>query len=479
MSFLKKNWALLAIILIALIVRLVFVNVAPVKLWDETVYVNLGYDLSHNPLDYSFANHGWSDFIPGGLWPKAGFRAPLLPYLIALFYFLKLDFLIYLLMPIIGTLTVILVYSLGSKLFSRKVGLYSALFLALTPFHVFYSSRVLTDAFVTFFLLLSMLVFWKGYEENNNKWKVLFGFFLALSLYARYTTFWIFPLFPIYLFLKNRNFGFLKDKYLWYAVGVFFLTLAPWFFYGWLEYGNPLGPFLHGHIASSYWGSYVPWNSYLYSMLGMFSLPLALVFIFSLIYIFYKKDFWRKEIFILLIWIALIVCFVMMFSHKEDRYILPIAPAVCLVCGFFVEKTKMSKLSKRLLIFALLFGLLISLNMLFYSTFKVYNTTNTECFLEIVNYTKGINGTFMMVSENPPLFYYYVKQESVFYPDHFTLEKLKSLESANKSVYFIFTRFNSGFETETWTYLKKLLSENYEKVFECKKDPEVNFIYSN
>ena len=50
----KKNKGLIAIFLLALLIRTLFVFSMPIKLWDETIYLNLGYDLSKNPLDYSF-----------------------------------------------------------------------------------------------------------------------------------------------------------------------------------------------------------------------------------------------------------------------------------------------------------------------------------------------------------------------------------------------------------------------------------------
>ena len=85
-----------------------------------------------------------------------------------------------------------------------------------------------------------------------------------------------------------------------------------------------------------------------------------------------------------------------------------------------------------------------------------------------------------MVNENPPIFRYFIKKESAYYPNPISFENLKNIEkSSNKKVYFIFTRFNSGLETENYILLKRILSKNYKKEFECSLDPEVNFIYSN
>jgi len=52
------------------------------------------------------------------------------------------------------------------------------------------------------------------------------------------------------------------------------------------------------------------------------------------------------------------------------------------------------------------------------------------------------------------------------------------VNSAGKPVYFVFTKFNSGFETEKWQNLKKIMEKDYSLVYECSDDKEVNWIYS-
>src|SRR3990167_6712676 len=94
-----QNRKILLIFLFALLIRIIFIFDTPLRIWDETIYANLGHDLSTNPLSYTFKNKFYSDYAPDGSWPKAGFRPPLLPYLLSLFYLLKIDFLIMLLMP--------------------------------------------------------------------------------------------------------------------------------------------------------------------------------------------------------------------------------------------------------------------------------------------------------------------------------------------------------------------------------------------
>ena len=476
----KKNKLLIAIFIIALLVRIIFVFSMPVKLWDETIYLNLGKDLSHNFLSYSFS-HGWSDFIPSGgdeaySHPKAGFRAPLLPYLISFFYIFNLGFLTNFLMPLIGALSVILIYQLGKELFNQSVGLISSLFLTFIPLHVFYSGRVLTDVLFTFFVLLTFLIFWKGYEKSSKKHKVLFGVFLALTLLSRYTALWIIPIFLLYFLARDKSLNFLMDRYLWYSVLAFFITLIPWLIYGIFEYDNPLGAFIHGAKASAYWGGLQSWHFFFDYWWQMFSI-VGFVFIISLIYILYKKEFFKKEIYLILIWFAFFLGMAIYMPHKEDRFILAIVPTIALISGYLIDKIKKHK--KTVIIITLII-LILSLSLNLNSTYKTYHNTNTDCFEQVGLKLKSVQEDFLIVSENPPLFRYYAQQESAYYPDRLNEETIRELvNSTNKKVYFVFTRFNSGFETDKWQNLNRIMKDNYNLVFECSEDKEVNWIYYN
>lgn len=472
----KENRILIIIIILALIIRICFIFVSPIKFWDETVYSNLGYDLSMNLLDYSFANHGWSDFVPGGLWPKAGFRPPLLPYIISIFYLLKIDFLIDFIIPLVGTLTVFLVYLLGHKLFNKKVGLYSASLLAFIPVHVLYSSKILNDVLATFLIILSIYCFIKGFEEKSKKYKIIFGFVLAIALLSRYTVLWIMPVFPIYLLIRDKSFRFVKDKDLWLSIFVFFLTLAPLFLYGLTSYGNPLGAFIHGFKASTYWGGVQAWYFFLQYGWNMLSI-ISVFFIISLVFIVCSKKYKYKPIYLLLIWFFLFFVMVSTMPHKEDRFILPITPAICLICGFFIANIK--QYDKIMLILIIGF-LLLSNYQSFNNNISTYYNVNTKCFLNAMTQLNNIKEDFVTVSENPSLIYYFTHKESAFYPDNLNEQTLKQfVDSSHKPIYFVFLKFNSGFETEKWQNLEEILKKQYTLYYNCSEDPEVNFIYKN
>jgi len=479
-QIIKKHKWLIAIFVIALLVRIIFVFSTPVKIWDETVYANLGYDLSNNPLDYSVANNGWSDFIPSGgdsfyAWPKMGFRAPLLPYLLMPLYFFNLDFLIIFFIAFVGALSVCLVYLLGKKLFNEKVGLYSAILFLLIPLHVIYSAKILTGVLFTFFVLLTFLIFWKGYEENNKKYKVLFGVFLALALLSRYTALWIMPIFLIYFLVRDKSIKFLKDKYLWYSVLAFFGTLIPWFIYGIFEYNNPIGAFIHGAKASGYWGGLQSWTFFFEYWWQMFSI-IGFIFLIALIYILYKKDFFKKEIYLLLIWFAFFLGMAIYMPHKEDRFILAIVPTIALISGYFIDKIKRYK---NIVLIGIILISLFSLSSQFYTTYNNSYTDTNKCFLDGNRFLENVDKNSVVITDESTVVYYYTKLETKFYPNPWSYELLNSWTKdyySDKEVYVLFGDYIIKPEGE-FEIIKEDLEKNSEKIWECSEGRGYSAVY--
>ncbi|MFA5020036.1 MAG: glycosyltransferase family 39 protein [Candidatus Pacearchaeota archaeon] len=461
----KKHKLLISILILALILRIIFVFISPVKLWDETIYANLGYELSKNPMHYSFDTNGWSDRITDGSWPKAGFRPPLLPYILSLFFFFNLSNLIEFLIPVIGMLNVLVVYFLGKKIFNYKVGVYSALFLAIFPIHVIYSGKIMTDVFSTFFISLSILFFWIGFEENKNSYKVLFGLSLALALLTRYTSLWIIPVFAIYFLLRDKSFKFLKDKFLWVAILVFFLILSPWFVYSYFTYGNIFGAFIHGFKAVSYWGGIQPWYFFFTNFWEIFSI-FSFIFIISLFILVYNKQFLNKKVYFFLIWISLFFIILSYMPHKEPRYFIPIIPAICLICG--VALSLLKKYAKIILLVIFIISL-VHLFLIFNSGINNEYTETNICFKEGAIFLNGVNEDSVVFSDKSTLGYYFFRKKIITYPEPWNLQILNTFADRYKDreIYLFITDFQEPVLEEDYLNLKKDLNLNFEQIFNC------------
>lgn len=482
----KKYWSnmknldkwLILLLIISFLIRILFLTYSPIRGWDETVYLNLGHDLSINPFSYSLATSGWNDFIPANdfiySWPNIGFRAPLLPYTLSFFYFLHLDFLIPFVIPFFATASVFLVYILGKNMFNKNIGLYGATFFSLIPINIFCSERIWTDSFVVFFILLTFISFWKGYEGNNKRYKILFGLFLALSLLARYTTLWITPVFLLSLLIRDKSLKFLQDKYLWKAIGLFFLVLIPWFIYGYFFYNNPLGGFIHGFKASAYWGGVQSWNYFFTNSWLIFSI-LGELFLVSLLYILYKKEYIHKEIYLLMIWGISFSIIVMAMPHKEERFITPVIPVICLLGAFFIDKLKKYKY--------IIFGIICLI--LLISFYRYYNLRYKESLVSInVCFEEGntflssdtIEPNSLIVSNQDPIVHYYTQRDTIIYPEPWSLAIFRNLINSkykDKIVYIYFANYDMDMSSK----IKKDLDNNFKKVFECSKEWGYSTIY--
>ncbi|MEI6659909.1 MAG: glycosyltransferase family 39 protein [bacterium] len=448
-----------------------FLAYNPVRGWDETVYLNLGHQLSITPMDYSLSHSGWSDFIPSSDmvygWPNIGFRAPLLPYILALLYRLRLDSLIDFLMPAVGALSVFFLYVLGKNMFNKKVGLCSAVLLSIIPIHVLYSSQVLTDAFATFFIIVTFISFWQGYEVGERKHKLLFGLFFALALLARYTTLWIAPVFLIYFIIRDRSFKFIKDKYLWFSILIFFVVLSPLFFYSLHTYSNALGAFIHGFKASTYWGGVQSATFFIENAWSIVSI-VGLLFMFSIGYMVFRKDFLNRNTYLSIIWFCVFFILASSVPHKEERFILPLIPAVCLLSGYV-----MTKISGQFNAVFVIFLCLLTI-----SQIKThYTNLQNTCFLQASDFlSASTSRDSVVVTNQSPISYYYTSRANValkFNDDAEYFGYLSNSAYKNHSIYILFTNLDMDKDSE----IKKYLDNNFNKSFECSKNWSYSTVY--
>jgi len=463
--------------LFAFALRMLFYVFIQVRYWDETVYLSLAKDLSVNFFHYSLAGAGWSDFIPFGhfpySWPNIGFRAPLLPYTLSLFYMLKISFLSKIFIPIVSAINSVLVYLLGKKMFNIKTGLYSGILFSLIPLNLLWGFRVSTGIYGIFFLLLSFLFFWKGFEEGDKKSKIFFGIFLALAVLARYTILIVIPVFLIYFLIRDKSLRFLKDKYLWFAILSFLVVMAPWFIYGINFYSNPLGPFLFGTTGSNFWGGIQPIYFYLQYFYKSFSI-IGIFFVVSLIYFFKKRLFVDKKIYLMLIWFFFFLVVTSLIGHKEQRFLLPLIPVLAILSGFFISNVKWKKIKYHKLIILVVLALYILSFVIIFSSFYRQESSGTNyCFSKSLDFLKSQKNVSLVYSDESPIVYSVTGYSTRFYPNHWNQSLLKK----EKGVYIIYTDYDKPLYLEDNVQFREDLKENFNQVFSCDKSWGITEIY--
>jgi len=460
---------LIYIFILSLSIRIISVYLTPIKWWDETVYSNLGYDLKTNPFDYSF-NRTWSDKNLD--WPKAGYKAPLLPYSLSLFYLVFGDgnILIDLFMPVIGSLGILFLFLLVEKMYDEKIALYSSIFLMFLPIHEIISGRILTDVFVTTLITLSFLFFWLGFENKKHKFKIACGFTSAISTLARYSAILLPLIFFVYLLIKNRNLKFLMEKYTILSIIVFILTLFPLFWYGYKTYGTPIGAFEHSSKAMTYYGGIQPWyfyftNSWSFSILIMVSL-------FGLFVILKNWSSKLKNSNILfLLWFFLFLLLSIYFPHKEDRFILPLTPALTTVAAIGLAKIKHGKLISILILIILIFTTFIEFKHLSENSY----TKEAFCFLEANKFLRKIESNSITLTDSSSLVYFYTRKENHFFRDKFN-DNIKLLNEyySGRPAYILLSVYESPRED----FIEELKdSSNFTIVFKCPENGSLAVVY--
>lgn len=144
---------------------------------------------------------------------------------------------------------VFLSYFLIKEMFNKRLALLVSIAASMSWIYIFFSGRPLTNIPATFFLLAATLFFWKGYvKKQGNKFIYLFGLFFALTCLVRmqYAMFG-FP-FLVMVFTREK-FRFLKNKYLWSAVLIFFIIFIPQFILHTQHFGNPVFDILNYYFG--------------------------------------------------------------------------------------------------------------------------------------------------------------------------------------------------------------------------------------
>ncbi len=128
---------------------------------------------------------------------------------------------------IFGTLTIIVVFLLGSTLFDRLTGLLAAFFFAITTQNIGLAQEARPYALFTLLVCLSFLFFFRLTKRRSILDLVLYVIFSSLSLYTQNLfVFILFVQIVIFLFCRRR---FLFGPLAYFlSVGVVVVTFAPW-----------------------------------------------------------------------------------------------------------------------------------------------------------------------------------------------------------------------------------------------------------
>jgi len=279
-------------------------------------------------------------------------------------------------------------YFLIQKMFNKKLALLVSLGVTCSWIYLFFTGRPLTNIPATFFLLTSILFFWKGYIlKEKNKFIYLFGLFFALACFTR-MQYLMFAIPILILAFTQEKLKFLKNKHLWIAIGIFLLVFIPQLIMHWQHFGNPIADLIKYYLGVGAsqtgqvgvqlakfsdlfsWFNELPYilskPIFFFFIIGIFSFFADLFLGFDKI--FKNKDL-QKKLFIL-VWILSLFVFLGYVAPvlHEHRYMMQTLPFLFLIAvyplkiieKFLIEKLKLKKNYAFLLVLIILVLLLLA-----------------------------------------------------------------------------------------------------------------------
>jgi tetratricopeptide (TPR) repeat protein len=157
---------------------------------------------------------GGEDFTDGVF-----FRAPLYPYFLAASYsiFGHSYLMVRLLQFLIGSLSCVLVYLLGRKLFNQRTAVIAAILASVNGVLIYFEGELLIPVLLVFLdTLLILALFWTGEKPSYRRW-ALCGALLGLSALARPNILLVGVAFWLWIILRFRGEAKARTKSLAYA----------------------------------------------------------------------------------------------------------------------------------------------------------------------------------------------------------------------------------------------------------------------
>ncbi len=158
----SKNFWLLIIIILAIVLRVWQLDKLPVSLFGDELDVGYqAYSLLNTGRDYQ------GQFLPTYIHSLAEWRAPLFIYSAVPFVWLLglNEFGVRASAVFFGVLNVLLLYFLVKELFGKKLALLSSFFLAIVPWHLHYSRAAFEVTLLLSLFLGGALCFLKSFKK--------------------------------------------------------------------------------------------------------------------------------------------------------------------------------------------------------------------------------------------------------------------------------------------------------------------------
>ncbi|MBN1162319.1 glycosyltransferase family 39 protein [Patescibacteria group bacterium] len=310
--------------------------------WDEAIYAKVAKNMvvkNEYLTQYWWSNRVWYEKPPLYMW--------IVSLIMRVIGVNSLS--VRLPSAIFGLLTVFLVYQFGKKLFNKTVGYIAGLVLLTTIHFVYYSRTSMLDITATYFITLSVYLYYCAKQEENRAklYWILSGLSLGLGVMTKGVVglipIGIISLYEIYLFVVHKQK--VTKKLLRYYLSFLGSSIAialPWHLYMYHKFGSSfLNNYIGYHVIQRVVSDIENKGKPFYWYFVVLKVSMRLWFLAFLgaipysIYWTYKKN---KQHALLIIWSVFIMAFFSISRSKLVWYIIPIYPVVAILVGIFIER---------------------------------------------------------------------------------------------------------------------------------------------
>lgn len=294
---------------------------------------------------------------------------------------------------VFGFSTVMVVFVWTKKMFNKHAAFMAALSLVTGIHFLYYSRTAMLDVTTTFFITLSLYLYWLA----NKNTKKVYWLFAGVSAGLAMMTKGVVGLFPLIiiganefiLLISDKNYRNRKQFLNWLLLLLASLTVSlPWHLYMYHRFGAAfLNNYFLYHVISRATEAIEQKGEPFYWYLTVMKVSMRLWFVAlipAFVLFLYKSFKLKKDYLLVTVWFLVVLVFFSSATSKIIWYIMPLYPTAAIMVGKFLQKilekieTLHPAFEKSVSRFIFLFlGTVIVLMYLFYNRQLVYTSDLT------------------------------------------------------------------------------------------------------
>jgi len=345
-----------------------FLRIVPLTfshVWDETVYLQNAKVILDGRTNYS----------------ELDYRPPMLSIFYAVGFSLWDNvYVANIVQGLVSSLIIVFGFLFSRTVFGTSVAVVTALFFAFMPYLVSLSHELMADCPAIMLMMGAIFLF-----TRRNPHSLLFsGVFFSLAVLTRWSSMFLI----LYFFLYTLAFRTRISEIIAFAIGSS-LTILPYLIWAHLHTGFFLYPIMHARRIIMEWSLYVEPLIFFQAIVEIFPVVMFVGLGAALVYLLTsaiktikvspgrlmeKVEFLNvkvKHMVILLVWGILFFAYMLTVTHKETRYIIPIAIPVVILSAVGLVWIFETTAKKNVVVKAIVGGLLVCLTILqFYPSFQ-------------------------------------------------------------------------------------------------------------